>query len=35
MFIQRKLIKGGCFIDVKAVFDQEALEQAGIRVWRV
>lgn len=33
--IQRKLIKGGCFIDVKAVFDQPALEQAGIRVWRV
>jgi UDP-N-acetyl-D-galactosamine dehydrogenase len=33
--IQRKLIKGGCFIDVKAVFDQKALEQAGIRVWRV
>jgi UDP-N-acetyl-D-galactosamine dehydrogenase len=33
--IQRKLIKGGCFIDVKAVFDQAALEQNGIRVWRV
>jgi UDP-N-acetyl-D-galactosamine dehydrogenase len=33
--IQRKLIKGGCFIDVKAAFDQKALEQAGIRVWRV
>jgi UDP-N-acetyl-D-galactosamine dehydrogenase len=33
--IQRKLIKGGCFIDVKAVFDRPALEQAGIRVWRV
>jgi UDP-N-acetyl-D-galactosamine dehydrogenase len=33
--IQRKLIKGGCFIDVKAVFDKAALEQAGIRVWRV
>lgn len=33
--IQRKLIKGGCFIDVKAVFDRQALEQAGIRVWRV
>lgn len=28
--IQRKLIKGGCFIDVKAVFDRQALEQAGI-----
>ena len=33
--IQRKLIKGGCFIDVKAVFDRQALEQAGIQVWRV
>jgi UDP-N-acetyl-D-galactosamine dehydrogenase len=33
--IQKKLIKGGCFIDVKAVFDRQALEQAGIRVWRV
>ncbi len=33
--IQRKLIKSGCFIDVKAVFDRQALEQAGIRVWRV
>jgi UDP-N-acetyl-D-galactosamine dehydrogenase len=33
--IQRKMIKGGCFIDVKAVFDRLALEQAGMRVWRV
>jgi UDP-N-acetyl-D-galactosamine dehydrogenase len=33
--IQRKMIKGGCFIDVKAAFDQAALEQVGIRVWRV
>jgi UDP-N-acetyl-D-galactosamine dehydrogenase len=33
--IQRKMIKGGCFIDVKAVFDRQELEQVGIRVWRV
>jgi UDP-N-acetyl-D-galactosamine dehydrogenase len=33
--IQRKMIKGGCFIDVKAVFDRQALEQVGMRVWRV
>jgi UDP-N-acetyl-D-galactosamine dehydrogenase len=33
--IQKKIVKGGCFIDVKAVFDRQALEQAGIRVWRV
>ncbi len=32
---QKKLIKGGCFIDVKACFDQASLEQAGIRVWRL
>jgi UDP-N-acetyl-D-galactosamine dehydrogenase len=33
--IQRKMIKGGCFIDVKAFFDRQALAQAGMRVWRV
>src|SRR5471032_1888954 len=33
--LQKKLIKGGCFIDVKARFDQEALEQAGLHVWRL
>ncbi|WIM06131.1 MAG: nucleotide sugar dehydrogenase [Candidatus Nitricoxidivorans perseverans] len=33
--IQRKLIKGGCFIDVKACFDRAALEAAGVRVWRL
>jgi UDP-N-acetyl-D-galactosamine dehydrogenase len=33
--ISRKMIKGGCFIDVKAVFDRQTLEQAGMRVWRV
>lgn len=32
---QKKLIKGGCFIDIKACFDQAGLEQAGIRVWRL
>lgn len=32
---QKKLIRGGCFIDVKACFDQTSLEQAGIRVWRL
>jgi len=30
-----KLVKGGCFIDVKACFNQVALEQAGLRVWRL
>jgi len=33
--LQKKLIKGGCFIDVKAHFDQEALEAAGVHVWRM
>ena len=33
--LQKKLIKGGCFIDVKACFDTAALEQAGVRVWRL
>ncbi|MDO9164772.1 MAG: nucleotide sugar dehydrogenase [Rhodoferax sp.] len=32
---QKKLIKGGCFIDVKACFDRAVLEDAGIRVWRL
>jgi UDP-N-acetyl-D-galactosamine dehydrogenase len=33
--IQKKLIKGGCFVDVKACFDQQALADAGIKVWRL
>jgi UDP-N-acetyl-D-galactosamine dehydrogenase len=33
--IQKKLVKGGSFMDVKACFDQVALEGAGIRVWRL
>ncbi|MFM9434239.1 UDP-N-acetyl-D-glucosamine/UDP-N-acetyl-D-galactosamine dehydrogenase [Janthinobacterium sp. CG_23.3] len=32
---QQKLVKGGCFIDVKACFDAAALEQSGLRVWRL
>ena len=32
---QRKLIKGGCFIDVKACFDPKAFESVGIKVWRL
>jgi UDP-N-acetyl-D-galactosamine dehydrogenase len=33
--LQRKLIKGGCFIDVKSCYDANALTEAGIRVWRL
>jgi len=32
---QKKLIKGACFIDVKACFDADALRTAGIQVWRL
>jgi UDP-N-acetyl-D-galactosamine dehydrogenase len=31
----RKMVKGGAFIDVKAVFDPAALGAAGYRVWRL
>jgi UDP-N-acetyl-D-glucosamine/UDP-N-acetyl-D-galactosamine dehydrogenase len=33
--ICRKVIKGGCFVDVKASFDQSAIEEAGLHVWRL
>jgi UDP-N-acetyl-D-glucosamine/UDP-N-acetyl-D-galactosamine dehydrogenase len=33
--IAQRLVKGGAFVDVKAVFDQKALEAAGFRVWRL
>lgn len=33
--IQDKLVDGGCFIDVKASFDEQALRTAGFRVWRL
>jgi UDP-N-acetyl-D-galactosamine dehydrogenase len=32
---QKKLINGGCFIDVKACFDADALRAAGLLVWRL
>jgi len=31
----KKLVKGGAFIDVKAIFDQKVLQAAGYRVWRL
>ncbi|MDO8413555.1 MAG: nucleotide sugar dehydrogenase [Gallionellaceae bacterium] len=31
----KKLIKGGCFMDVKAMFDAAQLKTAGIHVWRL
>jgi UDP-N-acetyl-D-galactosamine dehydrogenase len=33
--LSRKVIKGGCVIDVKSGFDQAALEAAGLKVWRL
>src|SRR5882762_9993828 len=31
----RKIVKGGCFIDVKSQFDSRALAAAGLSVWRL
>ena len=33
--IARKVVKSGCFIDVKSRFDATALGAAGLRVWRL
>jgi UDP-N-acetyl-D-galactosamine dehydrogenase len=33
--IDKKLVKGGAFIDVKAAFNQEELAMAGYKVWRL
>ena len=32
---RQKLAKGGAFVDVKAAFDAQALQDAGFRVWRL
>ena len=31
----KKLVKGGAFIDVKAVFDAKAIVNAGYKLWRL
>jgi len=31
----RKIVKGGCFVDVKSQFDRKALSAAGLCVWRL
>jgi UDP-N-acetyl-D-galactosamine dehydrogenase len=31
----RKVVDGGCFIDIKSHFDQQALRDAGLHVWRL
>ena len=31
----RKIIRNGCFIDVKSVYDRDALTRCGLHVWRL
>jgi hypothetical protein len=33
--IAAKVVAGGCFVDVKAGFDADALRAAGLCVWRL
>ncbi len=33
--ICRKLVRGGCFVDVKSAYDAAPLESAGLHVWRL
>ena len=33
--LARKIVKGGCFVDVKSRFDPSALRAAGLSVWRL
>ncbi|MES2322126.1 MAG: nucleotide sugar dehydrogenase [Pseudomonadota bacterium] len=33
--LAEKMNKGGCFIDVKSLFNQAALKEAGFNVWRL
>lgn len=33
--LQRKLVRGGCLVDVKCCFEKQALEECGIRVRRL
>jgi len=33
--IQSKVVDKGCFIDVKSLFNQDALNKAGLQVWRL
>ena len=33
--LSRRLVKDGCFIDVKSTFDKASLNAAGVRVWRL
>ena len=33
--LARRMVKGGCFIDVKAMFDEVMLDAVGMRIWRL
>jgi UDP-N-acetyl-D-galactosamine dehydrogenase len=33
--LQRKIVRGGCVIDVKSVLDAQAFRREGLRVWRL
>ncbi len=33
--IRQKIVRNGCLIDVKSVFDPAPFRQAGVRVWRL
>jgi UDP-N-acetyl-D-glucosamine/UDP-N-acetyl-D-galactosamine dehydrogenase len=33
--LARKIVKGGCFIDVKSQFDRKELAAAGLCAWRL
>jgi UDP-N-acetyl-D-galactosamine dehydrogenase len=33
--LSRKLVKGGCIVDVKAALDRTAATAAGLRIWRL
>ena len=33
--LARKVIRNGCFIDVKSAFDRQALQACGLHVWRL
>ncbi|MES2990195.1 MAG: hypothetical protein V4844_02150 [Pseudomonadota bacterium] len=33
--LARKVIRNGCFVDVKSVCDRQALEACGLHVWRL
>src|SRR4051812_33812362 len=33
--LQRKIVRGGCVIDIKSVLDAQAFRREGLRVWRL